>query len=537
MHFSKTYAKLLLDLPPELRQNAIQYRQLKKLINQVVLELDELGLGPDVLHKLLVDGNGEGQEGKGLSARNHPKVVYEFNSDSGKIEPRLRIWLSWPLPTPVPSHSSTVPVSRVSSVDSEASSSEGGELTSSSSEGFGMKNISLLWALQRNAAVQNWAEDSPQITEVADTEEPQSTTKHPIVFSDSREIIIPLVKDSAFFELLSTALHSLSDRLSSLYGDFAESLETLSQKIGDSARPVSESRRRNFHAYSALSNAGTISSPSKSAKSDLYSWREIFALYIESEVFESLHESSPGQLSIDESEKRLKLFADRVTSRGLGDKRKLKLKESREALEGFLELNMFILNVKKLEQANAEATRKILKKHAKRTALPLPPSQEQNYYSQETSLAPRPVPSTSSTSLTSPFPSYPSSDTISSLPRTLVQALSTTLLPIIPHIDDYSCIICTNIAFKPIRLGCGHLFCVRCLVKMQKRRQGDCPMCRAPTVERADRSNVDWALLNFMQDWFPIESREKLKASEKEATEEQLREMGIDPDRLQCVVM
>ncbi|KIK50052.1 hypothetical protein GYMLUDRAFT_253313 [Collybiopsis luxurians FD-317 M1] len=360
--------------------------QLKKLINQVVLELDELGLGPDVLHKLLVDGNGEGEgegegeEGKVLSARNHPKVVYEFNSDSGKIEPRLRIWLSWPLPTPIPSHSSTVPVSRVSSVDSEASSSEGGELTSSSSEGFGMKNISLLWALQRNAAVQNWAEDSPQITEVTETEEPQST-KHPIVFSDSREIIIPLVKDSAFFELLSTALHSLSDRLSSLYGDFAESLETLSQKIGDSARPVSESQRRNFHAYSALSNAGTISSPSKNNKSDLYSWREIFALYIESEVFESLHESSPGQLSIDESAKRFKLFADRVTSRGLGDKRKLKLKESREALEGILELNMFILNVKKLIQANAEATRKILKKHAKCTALVLPPRQEWNYYS------------------------------------------------------------------------------------------------------------------------------------------------------------
>lgn len=27
MHFSKTYAQLLLSLPPELRENAIQYRQ------------------------------------------------------------------------------------------------------------------------------------------------------------------------------------------------------------------------------------------------------------------------------------------------------------------------------------------------------------------------------------------------------------------------------------------------------------------------------------------------------------------------------
>ena len=48
-----------------------------------------------------------------------------------------------------------------------------------------------------------------------------------------------------------------------------------------------------------------------------------------------------------------------------------------------------------------------------------------------------------------------------SLSLLLVQALTETLLPIIPHIDDYSCVICTNLAFKPIRLRCRHLFCVR----------------------------------------------------------------------------
>lgn len=43
MHFSKTYTELLLSLPPELRNNAIEYRKLKKLINQVVQELTQLG--------------------------------------------------------------------------------------------------------------------------------------------------------------------------------------------------------------------------------------------------------------------------------------------------------------------------------------------------------------------------------------------------------------------------------------------------------------------------------------------------------------
>jgi hypothetical protein len=48
-----------------------------------------------------------------------------------------------------------------------------------------------------------------------------------------------------------------------------------------------------------------------------------------------------------------------------------------------------------------------------------------------------------------------------SLARILVQAIHETLLPVIPHIDDYTCLICTSIAFKPIRLACGHMFCVR----------------------------------------------------------------------------
>ena len=43
MHFAKTYTQLLLSLPPELRENAIEYRKLKKLINNVVTELQGLG--------------------------------------------------------------------------------------------------------------------------------------------------------------------------------------------------------------------------------------------------------------------------------------------------------------------------------------------------------------------------------------------------------------------------------------------------------------------------------------------------------------
>jgi hypothetical protein len=87
---------------------------------------------------------------------------------------------------------------------------------------------------------------------------------------------------------------------------------------------------------------------SAATKTDLYSWREIFQLYIEAEIFTSIHERDHGERSIEDSEKRLTLFAERVTDRGLGDERQLRMEKSRQALKSFLELNLLILNVKKV---------------------------------------------------------------------------------------------------------------------------------------------------------------------------------------------
>ncbi|KAJ7597838.1 SPX domain-containing protein [Mycena floridula] len=452
MHFSKTYSQLLLDLPPELRDNAIQYRQLKKLINQVVLELAALGLNPNVLHQLLDDAD---------AASGSPKLVYEFNADSGQIEPILRVSIDEP-PT--------------------------AHIASESQEDLAVEEKNLLWSLSNR---------------ISNSEA-----------SQAGQIIIPLVADSAFFQLLSTALQSLSDHLQVVKNEFTNTLVSLSAKIGDSARPVSQAST-SFKPLSSMTHPGTISIPSMTNKSDLYSWRELFQLYVEAEIFESVGEAHRGERSLEDSEHRLRLFVERVSDGGFADPKKFKLNASREALQSFLESNLFILNVKKFQHANSEATRKILKKHTKRTALPLDPIPN---HDQNLSLILSPLSSSAS------------------LPRLLVQAIGEMLLPVIPHIDDYSCLICTGIAFKPIRLQCGHLFCVRCLVKMQKRGQGDCPMCRAKTVLIADRSNVDWALINFLQDWFPVESRAKLKQNEKEASEEQLLELGLDPNQ-KCTIM
>ena len=50
-------------------------------------------------------------------------------------------------------------------------------------------------------------------------------------------------------------------------------------------------------------------------------------------------------------------------------------------------------------------------------------------------------------------------------------------------------------------------------------------------------ANVDYGLLNFIADWFPIESREKLRANEQEVTREQLEALGIVDDVQVCRTM
>ena len=99
---------------------------------------------------------------------------------------------------------------------------------------------------------------------------------------------------------------------------------------------------------------------------------------------------------------------------------------------------------------------------------------------------------------------------------------------------------------------------VRCLVKMQKRGQDNCPQCRSAVVLRAnastsdvspeaclnelvadhspiDTANLDQELQKFLLRWFPHEVKDKEKSNNKEAAKEELEEMGI-PDR-KCTVM
>ncbi|KAG0310019.1 hypothetical protein BGZ97_012858 [Linnemannia gamsii] len=98
-----------------------------------------------------------------------------------------------------------------------------------------------------------------------------------------------------------------------------------------------------------------------------------------------------------------------------------------------------------------------------------------------------------------------------------------------------------SVAWKPIRLNCKHVFCVRCLIKAQRKRMVHCPVCRQTnSVQQADASNLDVSMMNFLKLYFPKEIKEKRKESSKEQAVEEMealtgRQFTNNPDA--CLVM
>lgn len=172
-----------------------------------------------------------------------------------------------------------------------------------------------------------------------------------------REFIIPLSSDFTFFSLLTTALTSLSSFHARQQILFQQSVEKLCGMISKSISPQAsiEIIPTPFTPSNEMTPSIHLSKPSRK---DLYAWREIFTLWIEAQIFESIAERDRGERTVEEAELRLQQFAKQVVKRGLGDRRTMKGKKVREAWEEFLRLNVLLLDLKKFQTANIKAARK-----------------------------------------------------------------------------------------------------------------------------------------------------------------------------------
>src|ERR1700712_1549200 len=102
------------------------------------------------------------------------------------------------------------------------------------------------------------------------------------------------------------------------------------------------------------------------------------------------------------------------------------------------------------------------------------------------------------------FPKIIASDPIMSetMAKAVCAQMSTNLSQIVPQVDDYSCPICSEVQWRPVRMKCQHVFCSNCAVKMQKQRRKFCPLCREDVVLQADEGK--WCSALCAGVWPPI---------------------------------
>ncbi|PHH58590.1 hypothetical protein CDD81_5146 [Ophiocordyceps australis] len=319
---------------------------------------------------------------------------------------------------------------------------------------------------------------SSNILQDADDAEPLST----IVTLNYDRIEVPLVFDGEFFSLLQNDVISL------------DALQT------------EEEQKITSEVVALGNNVSHVSRPSRFSKSDLGRWRRIFELYINAQIFFATNERDHGVRSSVKALEQLRWFQNEVDKRELATS--FNLGKSKLAFSKFLVLNANLLKNLQFQELNKLAVSKILKKFDKRTAL----------------------------SVSQTFPTVIQSEGLLSrdLAKDMCAHLSEQLVAVVPQLSDFLCPICFAVAYRPVRLDCQHIFCIRCVVKIQRRQESTCPLCRAHVVMRASADNLDEKLRRFLKKYFPEEVKEKQRANE---IERGIEEYGPGYKHQDCVIM
>ncbi|KAI8575994.1 hypothetical protein K450DRAFT_258860 [Umbelopsis ramanniana AG] len=504
MKFAKKLETDTENLPDELRKHLIRYKYLKKAISKIVDEMEQRGLSATLLSEWLRKSSGETEGADDDSL----KIEYFFVGQPPDIrtciritylenDPRIQQLLKPTevagndqevLPTPLEFRYSKddtdyfslspPPLSVLSDQQLRENVSSRRESSSSAKLAKTLLQLSLNESKEHN--------HQPRTSEHDGIEEIERT----------KTLVIELEQDDEFFQMLMRELNEITD--------------------------VQEEAKNKFEkdVYDMESKLSSLVTVAKPKKSDLYTWREIFRIYMDAEVFQGSHELDRSLRSAEKSRQQMEWFTAEL--RRLNLIPKIMSKGSRRVYEQFLALNAELINIKQFQAMNQLAMFKILKKHDKRSGL----------------------------NASSTFPNLASTDVLfnTKLSKLLYASVTDKLVTIVPQPDDYSCPICMSIAWRPIRLVCGHIFCVRCLIKQQRKNMPNCPVCRkANAVRFAGADQLDVELETKITTYFPKEIKEKRKDNDREQAIEDVQAMTgrkYSPEQLQrmqnergCIIM
>ncbi|KAF2665247.1 RING-14 protein [Microthyrium microscopicum] len=466
MKFAQEFkARLLQDgFPAEWVNSAISYGQLKKCIKRVQQELTTLGLDAKTLHTLLETvEQGQAVKDESHDSRNTSTASTDTSSPTVQDKPFQYLFNS----SDVGGKVGSVRPKLLFVVDAKT-----GEPLSASLAPETRNYLHQLAVAEKLTAVRITDEDQlPPLSrsstttsaeeevegEDGEAKERRSSTGRP-----TKLIMVPLTSDLEFFSVLEKESSGLVALEATQRTTLTKDIVDVGRVLGKSTNPDSSSQR-----------------------SDLDRWRRIFELYLDSRIFFATTERDHGAHDAAKAEKNWLLFLEQGQKANLF--KNFKKRDNTKALKQFLEINQQLLQTLKFQEINSKAMTKILKKFDKRTALNAKVS----------------------------FPTFlPSTLIASSFSRDLTSEVAKHILAVVPRLDDYLCPICFTIAYRPIRLRCQHIFCIRCLIVMQRAGTKNCALCREETVMEADSSHLDIAMQNFLMRYFKAESKMKQRQNE-----------------------
>ncbi len=94
--------------------------------------------------------------------------------------------------------------------------------------------------------------------------------------------------------------------------------------------------------------------------------------------------------------------------------------------------------------------------------------------------------------VSSNFPRLIQSDLIMSghMAKDVCAQLNQDLVKIVPQVDDFLCPICFGIVWRPIKMRCKHVICIRCTILLQRQKKRFCPLCRENVILEADTGKL-----------------------------------------------
>ncbi|GAB5585647.1 hypothetical protein Unana1_00547 [Umbelopsis nana] len=505
MKFAKQLETDTENLPDELRQHLIRYKYLKKAISKIVEEMQQRGISATLLSEWLHKSNHvtESEEDETL------KIEYFFVGQPPNIRTCIKVTY---LENDPRVQQLLQPAKNLADGSDEQSGALEYRYSRNDTDYFSLSPPAVQTPLDGSSEekIARRRRSSSSSSKLAKTllelslKGPETHSHQPIVRDDediqvlpvTKTLVIELEQDDEFFQMLMRELNQITSVQEEAKTKFEKDVSDLEHRLN------------------------ALVTVSKRKKSDLYTWREIFRIYMDAEVFQGSHELDRALRTADKSRKQMDWFTGELQRMNLIPK--IMSRESRRAYEQFLALNAELINIKQFQAMNQLAMVKILKKHDKRSGL----------------------------TASSTFPDLAATDVLfnTKLAKMLYASVTQKLVNIVPQPDDYSCPICMNIAWRPIRLVCGHIFCVRCLIKQQKKNMANCPVCRHNNAVRnagADQLDVD--LQNTISTYFPKEIKEKRKENEFEQAIEDVQLFTgrvYSPEQIQrlqnqreCVIM